>query len=674
MHWLDRITAAGFGALLADDMGLGKTLTVIAYRLVRQDAGPSLVVCPASLVANWEREFARFAPGVTVRRYHALGRPLDGLVPGEVVVTTYGTLLRDAEVLADVPWDLVVADEAQQVKNHRSQAARALRLLRPARAGRGDGHAGRELPVGAVGDPRLDEPGAVRVPGRVPRTVRARRRAGGSRGRRPTVTRRAGSAGSSPRSSCAAARPTRTSPPNCPTRSSTTGTSTSPASRPASTRRPPPQALGRIAASDGLDRRGQVLRLLQSLRQICNSPAHYLRESPDGWDATAQAARSGKLRALDELMEDIVLAGDAALIFTGYVSMGHLIRAHLAARGIRRRLPPRRRPDRARQEIVDRFQSGDGDALILSVRAAGTGLNLTRAGHVIHFDRPWNPAVEDQATDRAHRLGQHRLVEVHHLITEGTVEDRIAELLARKRALTEAVLASRETALTELSDGELAALVSLGDRARRGWCRMSVDYVPLSADEPAQPDPRAWESWATPPGVPDKEQLELLAADAAGRAAAMLAGSATTTEDPLVDAVRLLATPAGAPHTAAAARHTGIPEDDLRRLVLAYRHGGTDGVAAALAATPCDPEAMAAAEGEVRRRRGFAVDELSTAPGEITDTSAGVRLRLGPDGRWYPFTLARMQWWPAPAPPPPPQPPTRLRSARGACAARTPDR
>jgi hypothetical protein len=194
----------------------------------------------------------------------------------------------------------------------------------------------------------------------------------------------------------------------------------------------------------------------------------------------------------------------------------------------------------------------------------------------------------------------------------------------------------------------------------------------MSTQQPGQPDPRAWQGWTTPPGVPDNGQLELLAADAAGRAAAILAGSAATilagsaatilagsaatilagsaatTEDPLVDAVRLLATPAGAPHTAAAAQHTGLPEDDLRRLVLAYRHGGTEGVAAALAATPCAPEAMAGVESEVRRRRGFAVDELSTTPGEITDTSAGVRLRLGPDARWYPFTLARMQWWPAP--------------------------
>lgn len=161
------------------------------------------------------------------------------------------------------------------------------------------------------------------------------------------------------------------------------------------------------------------------------------------------------------------------------------------------------------------------------------------------------------------------------------------------------------------------------------------------------PDPRAWEAWETPPGVPGTGLLELLAADAAERAAAMLAGSATETEDPLVDAVRLLATTAGAPHAGTTARLTGIPEDDLRRLVLAYRHGGTAGVAAALAPTPCGAEEMAAAVDEVRRRRTFAVDELSVEAGAITEVGAGVRLRLGPDGRWYPFTLARTQWWPA---------------------------
>lgn len=177
----------------------------------------------------------------------------------------------------------------------------------------------------------------------------------------------------------------------------------------------------------------------------------------------------------------------------------------------------------------------------------------------------------------------------------------------------------------------------------------------MSASEPVHPDPRAWEGWETPPGVPDRALLELLAADAAERAAAMLASDATQTragqatqlQDPLVDAVRLLATGAGAPQVPAAARLTGVPEDDLRRLVLAYRHGGTGGVAAALAPTPCGREEMTAAVDEVRRRCGLAVGELSVDEGAITDARAGVRLRRGPDGRWYPFTLARTQWWPA---------------------------
>jgi hypothetical protein len=165
--------------------------------------------------------------------------------------------------------------------------------------------------------------------------------------------------------------------------------------------------------------------------------------------------------------------------------------------------------------------------------------------------------------------------------------------------------------------------------------------------EPSHPDPRAWEGWQTPPGVPDNGILDLLAADAAEQATAMLAGSTMVTDDPLIDAVRLLASAAGAPHTARAVELTGIPADDLRRLTIAYRHGGAEGVSAALEATPCGTEEMSAAVDEVRRQRTFAVGELAVDPGTITDPGAGVRLRRGPDGRWYPFTHAREQWWPA---------------------------
>jgi hypothetical protein len=165
--------------------------------------------------------------------------------------------------------------------------------------------------------------------------------------------------------------------------------------------------------------------------------------------------------------------------------------------------------------------------------------------------------------------------------------------------------------------------------------------------EHLQPDPRAWECLPTPPGIPDKRQLDLLAADAAERATVMLAGSPTDTEDPLIDAVRLLATTRGAPHTAHAAELTGISEEELRRLVRTHRHGGAAGVSAALEATACGPDEMSAAVGEVRSRRTFAVGDLAVDAGTITDAGAGIRLRLGPDRRWRPFTLAREQWWPA---------------------------
>jgi len=167
----------------------------------------------------------------------------------------------------------------------------------------------------------------------------------------------------------------------------------------------------------------------------------------------------------------------------------------------------------------------------------------------------------------------------------------------------------------------------------------------VSASHGPQPDPQAWQGWQTPPGIP--HELDLLVSDAAGRATAILAGAATETQDPLVDAVRLLASPSGSPHAARAAELTGIAEDELRRLTLAYRHGGAAGVSAALEATPCEADELSTAMDEVRRRRTFAVGELSGDSGTITDAGAGVRLRLGPDRRWHPFTLARKQWWPA---------------------------
>jgi SNF2 family DNA or RNA helicase len=218
-----------------------------------------------------------------------------------------------------------------------------------------------------------------------------------------------------------------------------------------------------IETTEGIARRGLVLKLLTSLKQICDHPALYLKEDHAAAQATGDrlTARSGKLALLDELLDTLLSEDGSAIVFTQYVGMARLITAHLSARAVPVELLHGGTPVPERERMVDRFQAGATPVLVLSLKAAGTGLNLTRAGHVVHFDRWWNPAVEEQATDRAYRIGQTQPVQVHRLITEGTVEDRIAEMLESKRALADAILGSGESSLTELSDRDLSDLVSL---------------------------------------------------------------------------------------------------------------------------------------------------------------------------------------------------------------------
>jgi len=215
------------------------------------------------------------------------------------------------------------------------------------------------------------------------------------------------------------------------------------------------ETLAKVAASEGIERRGLVLGLLTALKQICNHPAQYLHERGP------LAGRSGKLAALDELLEVIVAEGEGVLVFSQYVEMCALIRSHLADHGVATLFLHGQVPARRREELVARFQDGAAPVFLLSLKAGGVGLNLTRATHVVHYDRWWNPAVEDQATDRVYRIGQDRPVQVHRLVCEGTLEDRIATLLASKRGLAEAVVGAGEAWITELSDADLATLVSL---------------------------------------------------------------------------------------------------------------------------------------------------------------------------------------------------------------------
>jgi superfamily II DNA or RNA helicase len=452
LAWLDLMTSLGLGGCLADDMGLGKTVTVIALHLRRAHGEPTLVVCPASLLGNWQREIARFAPGVPVRRFHGPDRTLDEL-DGGFVLTTYGTMRSTAQMLAQQKWGMVVADEAQHVKNPYSATAKALRTIpSPAR-------------VALTGTPvenNLSELWALldwTTPGLLGplKSFRARHARAVENGEdeeavarlarliRPFLLRRKKSdPGIVPEL-----------PPKTETDHPVPLTREQASLYEAVVR----ESMLAIETTEGIARRGLVLKLLTSLKQICNHPALFLKE--DARAAHGPSARSGKLALLDELLDTLLAEDGSALVFTQYVGMARLITAHLAARAVPVELLHGGTPVAEREHMVDRFQSGATPVLVLSLKAAGTGLNLTRAGHVVHFDRWWNPAVEEQATDRAYRIGQTQPVQVHRLITEGTVEDRIAEMLEAKRALADAILGSGEASLTELTDRELSDLVSL---------------------------------------------------------------------------------------------------------------------------------------------------------------------------------------------------------------------
>ncbi|WP_345047922.1 DEAD/DEAH box helicase, partial [Streptomyces rameus] len=451
LAWLDLMTSLGLGGCLADDMGLGKTITLIALHLARARTEPTLVVCPASLLGNWQREITRFAPGVPVRRFHGQGRTLDGL-GGGFVLTTYGTMRSTAARLAEQPWGMVVADEAQHVKNPFSATAKALRTI-PAPA--------RVALTGTPVENNLSELWALldwTTPGLLGplKSFRARHARAVENGEdaeaverlsrlvRPFLLRRKKSdPGIVPEL-----------PPKTETDHPVPLTREQAALYEAVVR----ESMLAIETAEGIARRGLVLKLLGALKQICDHPALYLKEDAH---ADRPAARSGKLALLDELLDTLLAEDGSALVFTQYVGMARILTAHLSARAIPVDLLHGGTPVPERERMVDRFQNGETPVLVLSLKAAGTGLNLTRAGHVIHFDRWWNPAVEEQATDRAYRIGQTQPVQVHRLVTEGTVEDRIAEMLAAKRALADAILGSGEAALTELTDRELSDLVSL---------------------------------------------------------------------------------------------------------------------------------------------------------------------------------------------------------------------
>ena len=455
MQFLSRV---GLGGCLADDMGLGKTATTLAHLLERP--GPHLVVCPLSVVHNWESEAHRFTPGHSVVVHHGSSRQradaadapaLFGLADADIVITTYGLLPRDLDALAAIDWTTVVLDEAQMVKNPSTKAARAVRRL---------GAAQKLALTGTPVENRLSELWAILDavnPGLLGSQQRFREEfataiersqsdEAAERLRRltqPFVLRRT--------------KADKRLLPDLPDKIEQIAYAQLTREQATLYQGVVDQLLVDAKELDGMQRRGRVLAALTRLKQICNHPAHALK------DGSRLEGRSGKLNRFDELVAELLDVDERALVFTQFREMGELLQVHVRNRfdldvpflhgGVAKG---------GRDSMVAAFQAGEGPPLlVVSLKAGGTGLNLTAASQVIHYDRWWNPAVEDQATDRAWRLGQQRTVNVHKLVCEGTVEERIGQVIDEKRAIADAVVGSGEAWLSELSADQLADLVTL---------------------------------------------------------------------------------------------------------------------------------------------------------------------------------------------------------------------
>jgi len=466
LSWLAFLDAVGLGGCLADDMGLGKSIQLLAL-LVHERAGrsrrskrwpaPTLLVCPMSIVGNWEREAERFAPDLRVHVQHGRGRPVGeefaaAIRRADLVITTYHLAARDQADLADVAWRRVVLDEAQNIKNPAAKQSRAIRSL-PAPQ--------RLALTGTPVENRLSElwsimdfcnPGLLGTQESFRRTFgvpieRLQDDQAAARLRRitrPFVLRRRKTD-----TSIIADLPDKIEVDEHCSLTREQGSLYGGVVE---------DMLRRIEETDGIERRGLILQTMLRLKQVCNHPAHLLG------DGSRLPGRSGKLERLEELIDEVLAADEKMLVFTQYTQWGARLQTHLRDRLGREVLYLHGGVSKAnRDRMVASFQDPAGPAVfVLSLKAGGVGLNLTAANHVVHYDRWWNPAVEDQATDRAFRIGQRRDVVVRKLVCAGTLEERIAELIDRKKDLAERVMGSGEGWLTELSTEELRDVITLG--------------------------------------------------------------------------------------------------------------------------------------------------------------------------------------------------------------------
>jgi hypothetical protein len=463
--WLAFLRQYGLGACLADDMGLGKTIQALALLRREWSNGvnrPVLLVCPTSVVGNWRKEAERFAPGLPVLVHHGLARTrgpefLEAAARHALIISSYSLVHRDIEVLKDAPWSGIILDEAQNIKNPETHQSRAIRSLSadyrialtgtPVENNVGDLWAIMEfLNPGFLGNAaefrrnfllpiqrRGDSDAAVKL-----RKLTA-----------PFILRRL--------------KTDRTVLQDLPDKMEMKVFCNLTPEQATLYKSVVDDASRAIDSSTGIQRKGVILATLTKLKQVCNHPAQFLG------DESPLPGRSGKLARLTEMVEELLSEGDRALIFSQFADMGERLRSHLSATfGMETLLLHGGVPAHKRNEMVERFQSGDDSGprlFVLSLKAGGTGLNLTAANHVFHFDRWWNPAVENQATDRAFRIGQRRNVQVHKFVCVGTLEEKIDEMIERKKAIADNVVGTGETWLTELSTADIKDLFALRQEA-----------------------------------------------------------------------------------------------------------------------------------------------------------------------------------------------------------------
>jgi SNF2 family DNA or RNA helicase len=460
--WLAFLEQWGLGACLADDMGLGKTIQFLAFLLVLKQEKklkkPTLLVCPTSVLGNWQREVKRFAPSLNLLLHHGDKRVknkqfIKAVEGKDLVITSYPLVFRDQKDLQAVEWQGVVLDEAQNIKNPQAKQSQAVRELSS------------EFRIALTGTPvenRLQElwsimdflnPGYLGTRQFFQRRFTIPIEKYGDRQSlqtlrslsQPFILRRL--------------KTDRTIIEDLPEKQEMTVFCPLSDEQKQLYQDAVEKALAEIEQAQGIQRHGEVLALLTKLKQICNHPEQLLKKRK-----LKQPENSGKLMRLRDMLEEVVDVGDRALIFTQFAEWGKLLKPYLEEEfqsevfflyGSTKRAQ--------REEMIDRFQHDpQGPKLfILSLKAGGVGLNLTRANHVFHFDRWWNPAVENQATDRVFRIGQTRNVQVHKFVCEGTLEEKINDLIASKQELAEQVVGSGENWLANLDSNQLRDLLLL---------------------------------------------------------------------------------------------------------------------------------------------------------------------------------------------------------------------